>query len=429
MTKTFTTPRFQTVYDRVVEPLVLPGELRSGEAPDLTTVDQFVRGVAVIGRFVAAPGLLGVKVRPTGRPVRVIAHVRFDTMSLDWWEERVPPTDDQLRGVNAPRLLLVRSQGKTRGAILLIRHAADAGRPTTGVISFDLRPEELSEEGLFILEVASIDAGRPDWAPAVVKGPIGIMMDTVEFVEVDGTPKPGRVSTGTVPVDPDAETMTVRGGYFVANPDERDEPRRWIARATVVEPLVPGPTTKVEPVVEPIEVVAEPVVAKVKAPPSIQRRLKRKLRRAARWVVPVAAAPAAQRMGKRAAALERRLRRAASRRNPARSATPPPAPPPPPPPPPPPVVPAGPPPNPLADVMFDLVDQNLVHVELAGVEPGPVPEVRIRARADAEIEIVTDGPLEVPVLVRLSVDSSVLQSVPGADGGTVRWDLVVDPGN
>jgi hypothetical protein len=70
--------------------------------------------------------------------------------------------------------------------------------------------------------------------------------------------------------------------------------------------------------------------------------------------------------------------------------------------------------------MFDLVSRNLVQVELVGAEPGPTPGVQVRARAGAEIEIVTDGPLTVPALIRLSVDPSV-----GADGKSVRWDLVV----
>jgi hypothetical protein len=53
--------------------------------------------------------------------------------------------------------------------------------------------------------------------------------------------------------------------------------------------------------------------------------------------------------------------------------------------------------------------------------------MRARAHAGAEIEIVTDGPLAVPALIRLSVDPSVLREVPGAGGKTVRWDLVVRP--
>jgi hypothetical protein len=75
--------------------------------------------------------------------------------------------------------------------------------------------------------------------------------------------------------------------------------------------------------------------------------------------------------------------------------------------------------------MFELVSRDLVQVELVGAEPGPTPGVQVRARADAEIEIVTDGPLTVPALIRLSVDPSVLRELPGAEGRTVRWDLVV----
>jgi hypothetical protein len=72
-----------------------------------------------------------------------------------------------------------------------------------------------------------------------------------------------------------------------------------------------------------------------------------------------------------------------------------------------------------------LVSRNLVQVELVGVEPGPTPGVQVRARGGAEIEIVTDGPLAVPALVRLSVDPSVVRDLLDIEDGTVRWDLVV----
>ncbi len=409
MTRTFTTPRFQTAFDPVIEPLALPGELRSGAAAELTTVDQMVRGNAVIGRFSASPALLGVKVRPTGRPVRVTAHFRFDSMSLDWWEQRVT-TPGPIRGAGAPRLLLVRAQGKTRGAALLIRPAVDFRRAATGVVCFDLRPEELTAEGLFVFEMLSIDTGRPAWAPAVPAGSVGIMMDVIEFAEVEGDREIGLVSTGTLPADPGDGRLTLGAGYFVANPGDRDEPRRWIARATLVEPVLPGPRTKFAPFVDPV---GEPI----ESPPSrdTKQRIKYRAKRAARWVVPVAAVPVARRVRRRAAGLDRRLLRVAKRWMSARS-----------------VswmstslsAPRASARNPLADVMFDLVSRNLVQVELAGIGAAATPGVQVRARAGAEIEIVIDGPLTVPALVRLSIDPSSLRGVPGVDDKRVRWELV-----
>lgn len=408
MTKVFTKPRFDTMFDRAVEPLTLPGELTSGAAPELTVIDRLVRGVGIIGRFAASPAMLGVKVRPTGRPVRVTAHFSIDSMSLDWWEERTPE-DVGPRGTSLPRLLLVRSQGKTRGAVQLIRQAVDSGMSTTGVVSFDLQPEELTEEGLFILEVVSIDENRPAWASAAALGTVGVRMDVIEFGEVHGALEAGLVSTGNLPVDPEAPTLTLRGGYFVANPAAGDAPLRWIARAGVVEPLVPSPRAKVAPAAEPTE-----------DRPSPARGIKRRVKRAARWVVPVAAVPAARRAGKRAAAFERRVVRAAKGRMSGRSATPS----------------NGPRKanggsrvrhNPLADVMFDLVSRKLVLVELVSVEGGPMPGVKLKARPGAEIEIVTDGPLSAPALVRLSIDKTALQEVPGMRGKAVRWELLVRP--
>lgn len=403
MTRVFTTPRFRTAFDQVIEPLVLPGVLSSGEAPELTTIDCMSRGVAAIGRFVASPALLGAKVRPTGRPVRVTAHLSFDNMALSWWEEQVL-AGAPLRDGSVPRLLLVRSQGKTRGAVLLIRDAPDRG-VADGVVSFDLRPEELSAEGLFVLEVVSVDNGRPSWAPAAPLGSFGVLLKRIEFTEVDGDRELGLVSTGNLLTDPDSDTLPIRGGYFAVNPADGDEPRRWIVRGTLVEP--PAPQIKVQPAPEP-----EPQPVPV---PGLARILKRRAKRAARWVVPVAAVPAARRTSKRAAALKRRVLRAAK----GRPSTPPVAPPPVP------VVPTGPPPNRLVEAMADLVSRNVVQVEVVGAEPGPTPSVQVRALADAELEIVVDGPLTVPVLIRLSVDPSGLQEALGTVGATVRWDLVV----
>ncbi|TDD27238.1 hypothetical protein E1218_10965 [Kribbella turkmenica] len=410
MTRTFTVPHFQTAFDRRIEPLALPGELRSGAAPELTTVDQMVRGNAVIGRFIASPALLGVKVRPTGRPVRVTAHFRFDSMSLGWWEQRIL-TPGPIRGAGAPRLVLVRAQGKTRGAALLIRPEVDFRRAATGLVCFDLQPEELTVEGLFVFEMISIDTGRPEWAPAVPAGSVGIMMDLIEFAEVDGDRELGLVSTGTLPSDPEDGRLTLGAGYFVANPGDRDEPRRWIARATLVAPVLPGPRTKFAPLVDPVD---EPIDSRPSTSRDAKQRIKHRAKRAARWVVPVAAVPVARRMRRRAAGLQRRLRRAAKRRMSARSAwlsaslS----------------APRASARNPLADVMADLVSRNLVQVELAGIGSGATPGVQVRARAGAEIEIVTDGPLRVPALVRLSIDPASLRGVPGVDDKTVRWDLV-----
>lgn len=404
MTKVFTTPRFRTAFDRPTPPLEVPAELTSGTAPELTVIDRMVRGEAIIGRFAASPALLGVKVRPTGRPVRVTAHFSVDSMSPDWWEERTS-VDGGLPGGGSPRLFLVRSQGRTRGAVLLIRQAADSSVPTPGVACFDLQPDELSADGLFVLEVASIDARRPTWAPAAPLGTVGVRLDLVEFSEAAGPPPTGAVSTGTLPDDDDGK-LPLRGGYFVANPGTGDGPVHWIARASLVEPLLPDPRGRGGSRAEPVE-----------RRPTGGRGLKRKVRRAARWVVPVAAVPVVTKAGQRAAAFERRLRRATKRRLAATPASPA-------------AVrrtqgrTAGAQHNALAEVMFDLVDRKLVKVELVGTEPGPAPTVEVRARAGTEIEIVTDGPLRSPALVRLSVDPSVLREVPGANGKAVHWDIV-----
>jgi hypothetical protein len=404
VTRTFTAPRFQTAYDQAIEPLRLPGELTAGSAAQLSVVDRLARGNAIVGCFVGSPAMLGVKVRPTGRPIRVTVHFSIDNRSLDWWEERVP---EELgpRDATTPRLFVVRSQGKTRGAVLLIRQAVDVGAGTGGVVTFDLQPDELSEQGLFVLEVISADHDLPEWAVAAPQGTVGVRVDRIEFGEVvKAQPDRGRVSTGHLPVNGDGRVRTLRCGYFVANPVDDPGPRSWVVRASLVSRPVPVIADKTTPVARPTE-----------QPRRKSRGAGQQVRRAARWVVPIAALPAAKRASRRLALLDRRLRTGA-RPSPvsgqlsgrpqqiANVATP-----------------AH---DPLADLMADLVQRNLVAVELVALEGGTVPGVTVRARPDAGLEIVVDGPLPGPVLVRLSIDENAFAGVPDIRGRAVRWELV-----
>ena len=178
---------FTTEFDEPAPALEVPGVLRSGREGAFQAADHFVRGRRIVGRFSAGAGMLALKVRADGRPLRVRMELRLDAAALDWWQERVEGSVDANRGL--PRLVLVRSQGALRRAVLLARnHDGIGSGDVRAVISFDLDPGEVPEDGFLIIELS--EAGRllPEWAADsfATASPVGLR---VEWIEV--TPVPG----------------------------------------------------------------------------------------------------------------------------------------------------------------------------------------------------------------------------------------------
>ncbi|HYN97684.1 MAG TPA: hypothetical protein VES42_27920, partial [Pilimelia sp.] len=145
---------FGTDFDEPPPTLSVPGVLAGGQEPALRASDHFVRGHRVVGRFGAAESMIGLKVRAGGLPVRVTAHLRLDSAALTWWAERADPRAvAAAAGPERPRLVLVSSQGRPRGAALLARARVGAQAvDARAVVAFALAAEEVPDDGLLLLD-------------------------------------------------------------------------------------------------------------------------------------------------------------------------------------------------------------------------------------------------------------------------------------
>jgi hypothetical protein len=216
-------PRLLTAYDRRVPALDIPGTLSRGDSPSLQVNDGFARGVSIPGRFTRSPGLVGLKVKPSGDSVRVSFTITIDDVSLKWWEDRVP-ADVQPRTPAAPRVLLVRAQGRTRTAVVVARAGKGPARHVP--VSFELDAAELDADSLLALELQDLPADQPAWLTGVVArhalAGLGLGPVSLENLTADAEPE-------TAPVD-----TPLYGGLFVADPAEHQSP--WRIRAVMTTP-------------------------------------------------------------------------------------------------------------------------------------------------------------------------------------------------
>lgn len=166
---------FQTAYDEPRTTRQVPAEVTSGQDEGLCIVDQVIRGQAIVGRVTGDFGAVALKVQGSGRPVHVRAELQLDEMGTRWWSDRVrPPRHDPER----PRLVLLRAQGKIRGAALLARRQGWRGAGSAkALIEFDLAAEDL--DGMLVFEIA--EPRRPSWSDQRVsaRSALGLRIDTL----------------------------------------------------------------------------------------------------------------------------------------------------------------------------------------------------------------------------------------------------------
>jgi hypothetical protein len=178
---------FATEYDEPRHTLDLPFDVTSGRDDALCIVDQVIRGVAIIGRVTGDYGALALKVRGTGRPVRVTVTIQIDEISTRWWSDRVkPPRMTPER----PRLVLVRAQGEVKAAALLARRQAwRRATASTVEVAFDLSADELDQDGLLVIELA--DPAHPAWTDGRIsrRSAVGLRIDKITVRE-QGAPVP-----------------------------------------------------------------------------------------------------------------------------------------------------------------------------------------------------------------------------------------------
>jgi hypothetical protein len=168
---------FGTEYDEPAAPAALPATLDSGMDPSIAILDQAVRGHGIVGRVLGEFGAVAIKVRGTGRPVRVHLEIGLDDTSTRWWGDRVSPSRST---TELPRLVTVRAQGVIRGAVLLARQQGwrRAGS-ATATLRFDLAGDDVTADGLIIVEVA--EAPQPSWAAGHLspQSAIGLRINSV----------------------------------------------------------------------------------------------------------------------------------------------------------------------------------------------------------------------------------------------------------
>ncbi len=152
----------------------------------------------MLGRCEGSPALVGLKVaRPPG-PVRVTVTLRATATTAQWWD-RVVPAGTGPRRPYDPRLVLLRSQGVTRSAILLARRPSEFVFTERITVSFDLAPEEISDDGLLVVELAEPVCPLPGWVTTRL-APYPAAGVAIRRIAVDLATGAPPVATGRQPV-------------------------------------------------------------------------------------------------------------------------------------------------------------------------------------------------------------------------------------
>lgn len=176
---------FGTIFDEPSPTLDVPCVLSGGQQPEVKVVDRFTRGVDIVGRFALEPSLLGLKVDPGENRVRVRVQLSVDATTDEWWDRRTPMDTTRPEKATA-RLFLLRSQARTRAAVVLAAADMAPDGPARSQVEFDLEPGAVNADGLLILEAIQ-PAELPVWAADRVMpyAPVGVRVDKIWLTEVD----------------------------------------------------------------------------------------------------------------------------------------------------------------------------------------------------------------------------------------------------
>ncbi|WP_434742379.1 hypothetical protein [Micromonospora sp. SH-82] len=213
----------------------LPAVVDGGHQPTVCVVDQMVRGHQIIGRAVGDPATVGIKVRPAWQPIRVAVTLQLDDAGTRWWASRVKPDPAQ---AERPRLVVLSSQGRIRGAAVLARRQgwlrAGGSKET---ISFELAADELGDDDLLLVEMSDPRIDLPGWADGrfSTSSAIGLRIDRIHLDPLPTTepPPPSAATSGcpflVVPAT-SPETVRVRVGTVPPAPPVPRNPTRSYAK-------------------------------------------------------------------------------------------------------------------------------------------------------------------------------------------------------
>jgi hypothetical protein len=219
--------RFTTEFDGPDTSAPVPVTVGSGQHEALRVVDNVQRRIARLGRCEGSPALVGLKIAPDPRPLRVTVEVFADRATASMWTKFGPSGGTRCH--LGPRLLIVRSQGATRAAVMLARSAGQFEFDAHTTVTFDLPANGVDAGGLLVVELA--EAAVPDWAygrlapmPA-----IGIGIDKIAVRPVSGDPAPATVAM------PPRHIAALGGGFIPIGPGTLAGDRTsWRLRAGVL---------------------------------------------------------------------------------------------------------------------------------------------------------------------------------------------------
>jgi hypothetical protein len=223
--------RFTTQFDGPDTSVALPVTVGSGQHDGLRIADNVQRRVERLGRCEGSPALVGLKVVPDGRPLRVTVDLFADRATAGMWTKFGPASGP--RDHFGPRLLLVRSQGGTRAAVMVARGAGQFEFHATTTVTFDLPPNAVDADGVLIVELA--EAALPEWASGrlAVMPAAGIGIDGIGVRPIDGVTAPLAVPA-TVAMPP-RDVAALGGGFVPIGPGTLAGDRTsWRLRAEVL---------------------------------------------------------------------------------------------------------------------------------------------------------------------------------------------------
>jgi hypothetical protein len=182
-----------TAYDEPHPALELPVKLTSGRVDAIQVADHVARGRWAVGRLTAPASIVALKIKDNGAPVRITMQIRLDWMATRWWVER---SDLKAPPHELPRLVVIRSQGRVRDALVLARsHTWFGSSDARGIATFELAAGDVPEDGLLIIEIADAARLLPDWVAGslTAAAPVGLQVDWIEVASAPGDRPPTRL--------------------------------------------------------------------------------------------------------------------------------------------------------------------------------------------------------------------------------------------
>jgi hypothetical protein len=244
----------QTEFDQPAAVVTVPVKIAASLGDHVHMVDGVLRSERSIGRVSMSPAMVGLKVVAAGRPVRVTIRLTADGSTASYLR------DLQARALSpvtlAPydtRELVIRSQGRTRAAVMLGRRATDFTFRSSATVRFDLAADEITDDGLVLIELAEVVRGS--------QAAVGLRVDTIEITAIPAA-APARIPGGTVPatqliayglagtgvpaakgtalLTSDAFVVMANGSVANGSVANGSVPT-WILRANLTRPVAPDP--------------------------------------------------------------------------------------------------------------------------------------------------------------------------------------------